>query len=172
MKHFQTHPLAEEQGRTMTEMLGVLVIMGVLSLVGIAGYQWGMNKLKANDLIAELNYYVVDLSSQMIRGGDLDVSSIPDHIRNGNGLTTYQVVGVDFFGFTVSDVTKGVCEQVLNSDWTTPRYIRVNGKQVIFDGIPGADAISVAEACSEEKNEMTFEFYKTPDSCNLNFCEI
>ena len=43
-----------EQGRSMIEMLGVLAIVGVLSVGGIAGYSKAMNKFKANKLIDQV----------------------------------------------------------------------------------------------------------------------
>lgn len=39
-----------EQGRSMIEMLGVLAIVGVLSVGGIAGYSKAMNKFKTNKI--------------------------------------------------------------------------------------------------------------------------
>ena len=42
-----------EQGRSMIEMLGVLAIVGVLSVGGIAGYSKAMNKFKTNKLIEQ-----------------------------------------------------------------------------------------------------------------------
>ena len=41
---------AKESGRSMVEMLGVLAIIGVLSVGGIAGYIMAMRKHKANEL--------------------------------------------------------------------------------------------------------------------------
>ena len=43
-----------EQGRSMIEMLGVLAIVGVLSVGGIAGYSKAMNKFKSNKLIDQI----------------------------------------------------------------------------------------------------------------------
>ena len=40
-----------ESGRSMVEMLGVLAIIGVLSVGGIAGYTMAMRKHKANELM-------------------------------------------------------------------------------------------------------------------------
>ncbi len=40
-----------ESGRSMVEMLGVLAIIGVLSIGGIAGYTMAMNRYKANELL-------------------------------------------------------------------------------------------------------------------------
>ena len=44
-----------ESGRSMVEMLGVLAVIGVLSVAGIAGYQYAMNKYRANQIAHELN---------------------------------------------------------------------------------------------------------------------
>lgn len=41
----------EETGRSMVEMLGVLAIIGVLSIGGIAGYTIAMNRYRANEII-------------------------------------------------------------------------------------------------------------------------
>lgn len=47
-----------QSGRSMIEMLGVLAIIGVLSVGGIAGYSKAMEKFKVNKLIQEYNYYI------------------------------------------------------------------------------------------------------------------
>lgn len=44
-----------ERGRSMIEMLGVLAIIGVLSVGGIAGYSKAMNKFKTNKVIDQIN---------------------------------------------------------------------------------------------------------------------
>ena len=40
-----------ESGRSMVEMLGVLAIIGVLPVGGIAGYMLSMNRFRANNMI-------------------------------------------------------------------------------------------------------------------------
>jgi len=40
-----------ESGRSMVEMLGVLAIIGVLSIGGIAGYTLAMNRYRANEVL-------------------------------------------------------------------------------------------------------------------------
>ena len=58
MKNKPTHhTVYKEQGRSMVEMLGVLAIIGVLSIGGIAGYTMAMNRYKANQIL--------DLASKM-----------------------------------------------------------------------------------------------------------
>ena len=43
--------MKKEYGRSMIEMLGVLAIIGVLSIGGLAGYTMAMNRHKANNLL-------------------------------------------------------------------------------------------------------------------------
>ena len=48
-------------GRSMIEMLGVLAIIGVLSVGGIAGYSKAMEKFKVNKAIEEYSYLIYGL---------------------------------------------------------------------------------------------------------------
>ena len=48
-----------ENGRSMVEMLGVLAIVGVLSIGGIAGYTRAMRNWRANEIIDAANKVVV-----------------------------------------------------------------------------------------------------------------
>ena len=47
-----------QSGRSMIEMLGVLAIVGVLSVGGIAGYSKAMEKFKVNRAIEEYSYLI------------------------------------------------------------------------------------------------------------------
>ena len=47
-----------EQGRSMLEMLGVLAIVGVLSVGGIAGYSKAMEQFKVNKAINQYNMLI------------------------------------------------------------------------------------------------------------------
>ena len=48
-----------EKGRSMIEMLGVLAIVGVLSVGGIAGYSKAMEMWKIDKIINEYNFWFV-----------------------------------------------------------------------------------------------------------------
>ncbi len=50
-----------EKGRSMIEMLGVLAIIGVLSVGGIAGYSKAMEKFKVNKLVEEYSNVIFQL---------------------------------------------------------------------------------------------------------------
>lgn len=47
----------QESGRSMVEMLGVLAIIGVLSIGGIAGYTMAMRRYRANAVLDAANKY-------------------------------------------------------------------------------------------------------------------
>ena len=53
-----------ESGRSMVEMLGVLAIIGVLSIGGIAGYTQAMKKYKANEAVNEIAMAAVMCTTQ------------------------------------------------------------------------------------------------------------
>ena len=71
-----------ESGRSMVEMLGVLAIIGVLSVGGIAGYTMAMNRYRANEVVDMANKYAVIaysafMTNKMMNNGDEDATVIP-----------------------------------------------------------------------------------------------
>ena len=52
---------ARDYGRSMIEMLGVLAIIGVLSVGGIAGYSKAMEKFKVNKIINEYSFMLAGI---------------------------------------------------------------------------------------------------------------
>ena len=52
-----------ENGRSMIEMLGVLAIIGVLSVGGIAGYSKAMNKFKTNKVADNVSMLVANIKT-------------------------------------------------------------------------------------------------------------
>ena len=63
-----------ESGRSMVEMLGVLAIIGVLSVGGIAGYSLSMRRHRANgvaDTIAKYALVAYGHCQQMLLNGDV-----------------------------------------------------------------------------------------------------
>ena len=50
-----------EIGRSMIEMLGVLAIIGVLSVGGFSGYSKAMEKFKLNKTISEYSYFIFNM---------------------------------------------------------------------------------------------------------------
>ena len=51
---FSFQPKRSQFGRSMLEMLGVLAIIGLLSVAALAGFTYAMNKHKANETIHDV----------------------------------------------------------------------------------------------------------------------
>ena len=56
---------AVSAGRSMIEMLGVLAIIGVLSVGGIAGYSKAMEKFKLNKIIGEYSMFLYNMMEHL-----------------------------------------------------------------------------------------------------------
>ena len=80
-------------GRSMIEMLGVLAIIGVLSVGGIAGYSKAMEKWKINKSISEYNLIIFSLLEHLDRFKNLSsdknwsLVSLLDYMQQ-SGLVT------------------------------------------------------------------------------------
>ena len=102
-----------QSGRSMVEMLGTLVIIGVLSIGGIAGYSYGMDKYRANETINDVNLRGIDLVAQVAMGRTtLSLSEWPTVSKAGYDISepVLSVEGDAYFTF--SGVPKRVCEMV------------------------------------------------------------
>lgn len=108
-----------ENGRSMIEMLGVLAIIGVLSVGGIAGYSKAMNKFKTNKVADNVSMLVANIKTmyaQQKTYGSLDTDSanemglVPDELvkKDSNNKNTYKnayngEVEIHTAGSTVAD---------------------------------------------------------------------
>ena len=70
-----------ETGRSMVEMLGVLAIIGVLSVGGIAGYNMAMKRYRANEILNTASMMVMMAAAK--DGG------------NGGTITSLASAGLD-----------------------------------------------------------------------------
>ena len=57
--------MTNETGRTLTETLAMLAIVGILSVVGMMGYTSAMDKNRANTLIQEAQKRAVIVAGQI-----------------------------------------------------------------------------------------------------------
>ena len=95
---------ANQLGRSMIEMLGVLAIIGVLSVGGIAGYSKAMEKWKINKMAEEYSYLIHGLLGHLtefqnlpVRTGLVDTSFalgiIPDTWKKNASLNVTDTFG-------------------------------------------------------------------------------
>ena len=80
----------KDSGRSMTEMLGVLAIIGVLSITALMGYNYAVTKHKTNATLKDLNQFVIIATQQLLAGRDtLDLSETKQpHLA---GLSRYSL---------------------------------------------------------------------------------
>ena len=112
-----------EIGRSMTEMLGVLAIIGVLSVGAIGGYSYAMDKYRANQTMQDINLRAIDVIAQYNRMGDV--------VQNAwkNEKTIYPIMLEDeTFGIQVSDVPERVCEMIAEGMAHTATAIKINAE--------------------------------------------
>ena len=100
-----------ESGRSMVEMLGVLAIIGVLSIGGIAGYTLAMNRYRANEALQAASLVAIEAIAQnkAIASTALDGLSLPAGITsvgaNADGVVTIQVAdGYESVGKLIGDL--------------------------------------------------------------------
>ena len=72
-----------ENGRSMVEMLGVLAIIGVLSVGGIAGYSKAMNKYKINKTTDQVSMLVANIRTLFSSQGNYKGLNNASAIRFG-----------------------------------------------------------------------------------------
>lgn len=82
---------SQQSGRSMIEMLGVLAIIGVLSVGGIAGYSKAMTKFKVNKSIDQVSMIVTSIRT--LYSGQ----------RNYLGLTVKEAIS---YGFIPKEMTE------------------------------------------------------------------
>ena len=99
-----------ESGRSMVEMLGVLAIIGVLSIGGIAGYTMSMRRHRANMIVDVINKYALisyNACQQAVINGTLEdvtkcKSTIPPSYKDSDLTKPSELSGMIFVGVTQS----------------------------------------------------------------------
>ncbi len=144
----QNKQTTTEAGRSMVEMLGVLAVIGVLSIGGIAGYTYAMNKYHASEILSGISQRAVVASQQMILSG---TPSLVEYA--GQQIGDYGVAlsendyGDSFFGIQVSGIEQAVCEH-LQDQW-------LSNATDIYLGDSYLDKATCAEG---NNNTITFVF--------------
>lgn len=114
--YFKLSP--SQSGRSMVEMIGVLAITGVLSIGGIMGYSYAMDKYRANETVNDLNIIYMNHLNELQSLTDAeDLTAYGGVISEENAKTSmgyeYEVVS---YGYTASiilyDVPVSVFEQL------------------------------------------------------------
>ena len=146
-----TKNLQYESGRSMVEILGTLAIIGVLSIGGIAGYKYGMDKYRANQTINDIMLMGVDMITQTSQK-----RGVPSLTEWG----TKTSVGYDFevvqnpnndsqYGIQITGVPSRVCQMVGDGLQETV---------AVYVGNEDYSSSTETDPCDESDNN-TMEFY-------------
>lgn len=117
-----------QHGRTMTEMLGTLSIMGILSLAALSGYNYAINKQKANDTFHEIQMRLVDVQKDFIHGKELSYYDFTNKTALGYDLDNPAYM-YDKTGFLITAyIPQKVCPHLFSLTDGAGIYTYVNGQ--------------------------------------------
>ena len=114
--------MKNETGRSMVEMLGVLAIIGVLSVGGIAGYTMAMNKYKANEVLNVISMLSTVAHAQnagegLTSGGTLTASSAGLTLPSNTSVTEVTATGLngkEYYQITLTGASGDVLKNIKN----------------------------------------------------------
>lgn len=104
-----------ESGRTLTEMLGVLAIMGVLTIGGVAGFNYAMDKHACNQVLdaATKRAVLYTINPHQTTLGDFPAE---EQLSDGRILNTVvtsdEALYTGQFGIEVLGVSSSVCQKL------------------------------------------------------------
>ena len=129
----------EQSGRSMIEMLGVLAIIGVLSVGGIAGYSKAMNKFKTNKVADNVSMLVANIKTlyaqqkeytDLSNANAVSMGVVPDELGTTADLTNAfngtvvisqasSTTGGDKKAFTLTfnGLSREACITLATNDW-------------------------------------------------------
>ncbi len=160
-----------EIGRSMIEILGVLAIIGVLSVGAVAGYRYAMDKYRANDIVYEVNMRATDVWHRFqdkplpALGDETAFSEWNNTTQTGYPITIFPFPDVAF-KIGVQNVSSRVCKNVM----TMNLHQIIEGFQ--FAQINGAKYLGDASLCGNDEtiNEIVFTSFLDSQDPNTQHC--
>lgn len=173
-----------QSGRSMIEMLGVLAIIGVLSVGGIQGYTKAMAKYKLTKVQDQIMMIVMNVraayATQPSYGGLSNLTSIQYNITPNEmvvkGTTNDSESLFSAFGGQVAirsgphsdthfsiklwELGKEACRLLATSDWGADGLVSMdlNGIEYNLGSLPLSLGVA-ASGCNHESNYIMWEFY-------------
>ena len=140
-----------ESGRSMVEMLGTLAIIGVLSIGGIVGYSYGMDKYRANQTINDIMLMGVDMITQTSqkRGAPTLTEWGTKTTAGYNFTVTSNPDNNTQYGIQITGVPSRVCQMVGDA---------LKTQATVYVGNTERNDTTASDPC-ESSDENTMEFY-------------
>lgn len=162
----------EQTGRSMVEMLGVLAIIGVLSVGGIAGYSKAMTKFKITKTMDQVSMTVANIrtlySGQRNYNGlatanALDMGVVPAEMEGAaantlvnafQGAVTIETINYNnqkasAFRISYENMGQEACVQLITSDWGSGASSGFIGIQVSAAAPAGQNAPQFGNAAAK-----------------------
>lgn len=162
----------EQTGRSMVEMLGVLAIIGVLSVGGIAGYSKAMTKFKITKTMDQVSMTVANIrtlySGQRNYNGlatanALDMGVVPAEMEGATvntlvnafqgavtiGTVNYNNQNASAFRISYENMGQEACVQLITSDWGSGASSGFIGIQVSAAAPQGQNAPQFGNAVAK-----------------------
>ena len=163
-----------QTGRSMVEMLGVLAVMGVLSIGAVMGFNYGMNKHRANQVLSDIRLIYQETRIPSVMHNIVNNNSLPENLEiEQQSAYDYSFSFPDLDDFiyeapkesepnllsvNVENVPQGVCDILLQNKPSYVLMLKVNGKSVW--------------SCDANTNEMNYVFEASSDSLEVGTCSI
>ncbi len=175
----------DENGRSMVEMLGVLAIIGVLSIGGIAGYSKAMAKYKLNKAQDQIFMIITNIRTYYAGKGSyggldnqeaIKLSIAPSDMlpnadkTSANGIRSafggkVNIKAVDDnvgqFSIEFQDIGTETCISLMSSDWGTDGLVSIaTGALTAGAGeLPVAPSTAAANCKGGGNNNIVWTFY-------------
>ena len=159
----------QELGRSMVEMLGVLAIIGVLTVGGLAAYNRAINKNISNNIIHEVTLRATTVMTQLEVKGSANLSEFEEKIMGEYPVSVEAFPDEGTFVLTVSDIPEAAVRQLIVNKFGGLHYWAVgvntgsshasNGTgRLLASQVTGNILIKSALADLGEKNSIWLEF--------------
>ena len=173
---------AREHGRSMIEMLGVLAIIGVLSVGGIAGYSKAMEKWKINKTIEQVEEITQNILTLYVNQKTFDwhewdvlkvdnlktLGIIPANLKqaeedylfiNPLGGISDVFVGPDLFQIDLLDISKEACVVLSTHNWnfSSPYFLGIVARKTSSGG--GPEAFGCIDIIDSQTGRWVLENY-------------
>ena len=167
---------SEQSGRSMVEMLGVLAIIGVLSVGGISGYSKAMAKYKINQCLDHNQTSFADATTANIIALGIPTADMLNAAGNAmvnpfnGGITVNPGAASTSFTITYSGFDKNTCQSIALADWGASASSGLislkinNGTAHTWGGAANASLpLSISRAAAEcsnatNTNSITWEY--------------
>ncbi len=156
-----------ELGRSMVEMLGVLALVGVLSIAAMAGYSYAVTKWKANETLSEIgqrameeSLFLMKPSTEAVLGMALPETDFGPTSSLGYAVQAFvSEVNEDYFEIVLQNIPSNVCAQLVRDDEIS---IGIFVGETLASGEPSL--------CGEEETAPEMSFVFRSDLSRFNNC--